>query len=354
MIARPSVALASAACRAGGKEYPVRGFRTTLVASLAVAALAWSSVGVVAQGDDQPLTGQLEGDGWMVWQGPTGLTLARLDGSEQGLLFSDGTADGGHADWSPDGTMLAYVRDEPDGTADIRVIGRDGGDDGLLIDCAPPCAFAEEPAWSPDGTRIAYWYGSDDTQDIRVADATTGETLLTVPSPDPLIGPITPRWSPDGRYLTAHAEVYEQVGDDYQLVDGRIGIIDLEADEPAMELITPAGMQAMYPDWSPDGTRILFVAGNLDPFFGSDDPNDLYTVLPDGTDLQRLTDRTAGEARFGTPTWTKARPPIVVTLIQGGAYTLGALEEDGSGLREIHDAGGRPLPGAHPRVWVEP
>ena len=118
-----------------------------------------------------------------------------------------------------------------------------------------------------------------------------------------------------------------------------------------MELITPVGMQAMYPDWSPDGARILFVAGNLDPFFGSADPNDLYTVLPDGT--ERLTDRPRGEPRFGTPTWTGARPPIVVTLIQGGEFTLGALEADGSGLREL-TTDGKPIPGAHPRVWVEP
>jgi Tol biopolymer transport system component len=280
--------------------------------------------------------------------------IASLDGGEQAPLFSDGTTHRGHADWSPDGAMLAYVRDEPDGTADIRVIGRDGSDDRLLIDCAPPCAFAEEPAWSPDGSRIAYWTNGDDQpQVINVADATTGETLVTVAAPDPLIGPITPRWSPDGRYLTAHAEVWEQVGDDYQLVDGRIGVIDLEADEPVMELITPVGMKAMYPDWSPDGSRILFVAGNIDPFFGSDDPNDLYTVRPDGSDLRRLTERPRGEPRFGTPTWTEARPPIVVSLIQGGGFTLGALEANGSGLREL-TTDGKAIPGAHPRVWVEP
>lgn len=178
--------------------------------------------------------------------------------------------------------------------------------------------------------------------------------MAGVAGPDPLIAPITPRRSPDGWYLTAHAEVHEQVGGDYELVDGRIRVIDLAADEPAMELITPVGMKAMYPDWSPDGARILFVAGNLDPFFGSADPNDLYTVRPDGTDLQRLTDRPAGEPRFGTPTWTEARPPIVVTLIQGGALSLGALEADGTGLRQIRGADERPLVGAHPRVWVEP
>lgn len=137
------------------------------------------------------------------------------------------------------------------------------------------------------------------------------------------------------------------------LADGRIGVLDLEAQDPVIEFITPVGMKAMYPDWSPDGSRILFVAGNVDPFFGTDDPNDLYTVRPDGTDLLRLTDRPHGEPRLGTPTWTRAQPPIVLTLIEGGSFKLGAVEADGSGLREITTAG-VDIPGAHPRVWVAP
>jgi len=246
----------------------------------------------------------LAGDGWIVWQAD-GLQVARLDGTERGSLFPDGkVARSAHADWSP------------------------------------------------DGSRIAYWFGDDTTQLIRVADALTGETLVSIPSPDPLVGPITPRWSPDGTSLAIHADVYEQRGDLYVLVDGRIGVADLRVADPTIELITPEGMLAMYPDWAPDGSRIAFIAGNIDPFFGTDDPNDLYTIGPDGSDLVRLTDRPRGDPRLGTPTWTRAGSAIVLTLIDGG-FTLGVVEADGTGLRQL-TLDGRPIPGAHPRIWVEP
>ncbi len=198
--------------------------------------------------------------------------------------------------------------------------------------CQQPCTYAEEPAWSPDGKRIAYWTNGDDQpQVIRVADAKTGKTLLTIPAPD-LVGPITPRWSPDGRYVAVHCEIVEQSGNDYATVDGRIGLIDLEAKKPSITFITGPGLMATYPDWSPDGTRILFAAGNLDPFFGSDDPADLYTARPDGTDLVRLTRRARGEPLLALPTWTQASPPILVSLVfSGRRYALGALETDGTG-----------------------
>lgn len=299
-----------------------------------------------------PATGTLSGDGWIAWQADAGLTVARLDGSERTRPFANGA---GHPDWSPDGSRLAYRIDQQDGTTDLFTVNRDGSDVRVLVECAAPCEIAEEPAWSPDGTRIAYWTNGDDQpQVIRVADAGTGKTLLTVPAPD-LVGPITPRWSPDGRYLVVHCEIVEAQGDGYATVDGRIGLIDLEAKRPTITFLTDPGLKAMYPDWSPDGTRILFLAGNVDPFFGSPDPTDLYTIRPDGTDLVRLTHRAPGEPKLGGPTWTRADPPILGTLIKGGGrFTLAALEADGTGLIELVGADGAPFSGAHPRVWVAP
>jgi TolB protein len=301
-------------------------------------------------------TATLGGTGWLAWQSGRGLTMSRLDGSERRLLLKDGsTRQAGHPDWSPDGARVAYRVDAPDGTTDIWTVNRDGSDDRRLIDCLAPCTYAEEPAWSPDGKRLAYWTNGDNQpQVIRVADTATGKTLVTVPAPD-LVGPITPRWSPDGRYLAVHAEIVEQNGADYRTVDGRIALIDLEADSPTIDFITPGGMLAMYPDWSPDGTRILFLAGNLDPFFGTNDPTDLYTVRPDGSDLVRLTRRTRGEPVLGGPTWTRADPPILLTVIRpGGRYSLGAIGADGAGLVDLVGTDGTALDGAHPRAWVQP
>ncbi|HEX5826198.1 MAG TPA: hypothetical protein VFY23_01645 [Candidatus Limnocylindrales bacterium] len=299
--------------------------------------------------DTQPRAGTLAGDGWIAWQEGRSLTVARLDGSERRPLFADG-ADAGHPDWSPDGTRIAYVRDEADGTADIRTVNRDGTDDRLLVDCVTPCTFAEDPAWSPDGTRIAYWSNDAERQFIRVADAITGEVLHTVEAPE-LVGPVGPRWSPDGQRLAVHAEVYRPAGSDFVLEDGRIGVIDLAAAEPALELLTEPGLLASYPDWSPDGDRILFLAGNLQPF-ARGTPTDLWTIRPDGSEATLLRDGVAGEPRLATPAWTGAQPPILVTLIDGGSYVLGAVAPEGGPALRLVDASGRPMAGAHPRAWV--
>lgn len=61
--------------------------------------------------------------------------------------------------------------------------------------------------------------------------------------------------------------------------------------------VLPAGYDGM-PIWSPDGNRILFNRGELGSIWSN---FDVYTVWPDGSDLQRLTDHPASD---GHAVWT--------------------------------------------------
>jgi dipeptidyl aminopeptidase/acylaminoacyl peptidase len=53
--------------------------------------------------------------------------------------------------------------------------------------------------------------------------------------------------------------------------------------------LTPTGMDAGSPDWSPDGARIAFQSPDENPGPDLQTPQQLYTIRPDGTHLGAIT-----------------------------------------------------------------
>jgi Tol biopolymer transport system component len=77
------------------------------------------------------------------------------------------------------------------------------------------------------------------------------------------------RFSPDGRFVVSSS-------------GGSLMVIDL--DGQVVHTISIDDHFAFGPVWSPDGTRIAFSLTTPGAFSA-----DIYTSLPDGTDLQRVT-----------------------------------------------------------------
>jgi Tol biopolymer transport system component len=125
---------------------------------------------------------------------PDAFTRSR---AEQGTLSPAGYA------VSPDGSLLAYVRDGDEGANQIFIAGIDGTD---VRQVTHDAMGAFEPAWSPDGTRIAYT-GSPaggGSRNLFVLDVDSGEsTQLT---DEGLVE--GPSFTPDGSsVLYTHATV---------------------------------------------------------------------------------------------------------------------------------------------------
>lgn len=295
--------------------------------------------------------------GPIVYQGPEGLVVVQADGSEPRPALPErfGT-DARHADWSPDGSRLAFTFDEADGTRDVWLADADGSSARKLVDCVAPCRDADSPAWSPDGERIAFTRivvvdGIDQGATVELVDPETG-SAERVASTTTEAEAGAPRWSPDGerlvvellRWASPSAEESERTG-------GAIGVIDLDEKPAVARPLTDFALHASYPDWHPSDDLIVFQAGDGDPFAQEGAPQDLYTVRPDGTGLTRLTRRPPSDPWLALPAWLANGNGILVTVIRGaGDFAFQTLAPDGTDPVDLVDpATGERLVGAHAR-----
>ncbi|MBI5671359.1 MAG: PD40 domain-containing protein [Chloroflexi bacterium] len=201
--------------------------------------------------------------------------------------------------WSPDGTQIAAVG-QPLGTqadTDLWLLNVASGEwrnltddsyDGALTakdgNPAPPAGVSIElqPAWSPDGTMIAVEHtvindaGGFAPSTLAVVNVSNGEVrdLGVLPgSADGAVdaGSVTGMdWSRDGATLALtlrHRDPQPDV-DGLWLVQVDSGeserILSMKDAESALQgVITGLALESLGPVvWSPDGTRLLFWAGN--------------------------------------------------------------------------------------------
>lgn len=157
----------------------------------------------------------------------------------------------------PDGKAVLYVS-ERDGSYDIYESSIDVKDAPNLLTPGP---FKEirlttsksdltEPAYSPDGSRLAYL---EDRTQLVVMDLATKTTTTVMPkglSYSYTDGDLPFVWSPDGRWLaatTGNAASHFNI----HLVDA--------TGKRAPVGITRSGLEAVNPQFSPDGRTLFFV-----------------------------------------------------------------------------------------------
>jgi TolB protein len=128
-------------------------------------------------------------------QDPTGnwhIYVMNPDGTGVVQQLTIGAFIDGSADWSPDGSKIAFQRYVKHGTSQVFVMNADGS---VIKQLTTLGGMA--PAWSPDSTKIAFYSNRSGTSQIYVMSS-SGETTTAPAVQITTSGGSLPDWSLDG------------------------------------------------------------------------------------------------------------------------------------------------------------
>lgn len=193
-----------------------------------------------------------------------------------------------------------------DGNDDIWVIDPDGSG---LADLTNTTASDSIPAWSPNGRKIVY---SSSGNIYVMNEDGSDQTPITNTGRD-----FEPDWSPDGSKIVFSSNLGGS--------PLRIHVIDV--DGSGRTALTQG--EGRDPVWAPDGSKIAFNSGlNGDP----NQPTQIYTMNPDGSEQTRLTFN-AGQNAW--PDWSPDSKQIVFDGDPDGNAEIYSMNRDGTAQKRL-------------------
>jgi Tol biopolymer transport system component len=208
---------------------------------------------------------------------------------------------------------------------------------------------AQAPTWHPNGRQLGYFYG-----DWRAADwalnwdggaVQVDSALRPIGLPGPLIvgyhEDFPPVWSPNGRWIAYHSHrsagpvtAYGEPGatdDIYLRAAGASSTAEIR--------LTDFGHEAGSPDWSPEGTRLVFTSFDRNRQTGHSFPFvlalDTATGRVTSSGLLPLPPAISGAEMAA---WSPAGEEIAIEEAMGqGRHALWVIRSDGTRARKLVD-----------------
>jgi len=221
-------------------------------------------------------------------------------------------------DWSPDGKAVVFARYNHDAIELERLDVASGAVTALTANGA----VNVEPRWSPDGTRIAFvssvynrrWH-------VFILSAAGAKDLLRLTDDSDSHLPryyyskwdhyISPAWSPDGQELILVSNRGHIHG------TGGFWRMAAQPGAPLRELRYEETTWKARPDWSPDGTRVVYSS-----YLGRQ-WNQLWLMTSEGGDPLPLT---YGEFDATAPRWSRDGTRIAYVSNAGGNTSLWVID----------------------------
>jgi Tol biopolymer transport system component len=283
--------------------------------------------------------------------GEKAVAIANPDGSNARVLVPPDPVSC-CADFSPDGSKLAFPYPTADGRLATAIINADGSgytpfpiDDPLgtlNVPCGP---------WSPDGKRLAcevFDNTNPDRGGIYTISSADGSNLTRVTNPNG--GDDQPgAYSPNGKQL-----VFARFGPGQFFAEG---LFVVNTDGTHLRQITPPGTiirQGNDGDWSPQGNEIIFSRHVTPDVLGS-----IWVIHANSAGLHEIHIHGLGcGASFSDPNgagchgvrWSPDGKKIIFSGVTAAGFNIYTANADGTGLTQVtfDGNGDDPAWGTHP------